>query len=64
MTGILEGLRALAEFLGLIRKRQELNNTEEMKKADLARKQTEKDNQDVEAIKKGDEKAVRGTLSN
>jgi hypothetical protein len=54
---------AIAAILGLVSKRSDLNNSEEMKKRAAAQKEIEQDDKDDETISKRDLDATRNSLS-
>ncbi len=63
VEGIVQGFRAIAEFFGLISKRSDLNNTDEMKKRSEAQKENDQDDQDDKNIANRDLGASRNNLS-
>jgi hypothetical protein len=63
MIGIAEALRALAEFLGIVSKRQELNNTPEMIAAKKAQDEVNARNRIERAVEQEDENTIRQELA-
>ena len=62
MLGFAETMRALAEALGIIAKRQELNNTPEMVAGKKAQDEVDAKNRTERAVRNEDENEIRNQL--
>jgi len=63
MNWLLDLLSLLGSFLGLVNRKQELNNTPDMKQAAQAQDATQLQSQAEKAVAKKDEKTVRNLLA-